>query len=545
MGTKQPEAIRTIPEELFLNPAELFRHLFLNLFIDEVRTATLARLDHEQTKDPSCNPNNWTITSHELEIYFAIRTLRVIYGSEGCDYRNFIQNFPKIIRPVIENQRFPPKLPAKFLKMSVHKFDFISRFLDLGERNLVCKLDSHTKSPVLRNNEPVMIHDLAKKFVSFEDKIFKNFQKFKRPNDLVLCVDECMRPSNSKQDQLQVYCPMKPHKYGHKHFLLVDSSGYIYTILTLLPSQFRQWSNQTEFFAKLIPKKFHDRGYNLVCDNYFHTIYSAKYLLNLGISTVCTFRSLRLQKTMGKTQVQALTKKQKPSDFKRQVRVFQCEVPNSRYKIFTYFYWDKKTQDNPTVFLSSLPLKHNASDQLDVPNHSIELGHKKPSVKLYYDSNMGFVDACDRSINKYSIARNYSKGRWIRRYVDTMFDMGLNNSFAIYLEYWEKKLDSDQISDRLKHAIITGKAHIVFMTEVAIGLLTDNSVVSLPSLLLSPFTGPFNSVKSLLTKSRCQCQISKCKSRSRYKCNECKKAYCDEHSTRICRVCFQNACPAN
>ena len=85
--------------------------------------------------------------------------------------------------------------------------------------------------------------------------------------------------------------------------------------------------------------------------------------------------------------------------------------------------------------MSTLPVKHNAIEESDVPNHSIEFGDKKPSVKLYYDTNMGFVDQVDRSISKYSIARSYKRGRWIRRYIDTSFDIGLNNTFALYNEF--------------------------------------------------------------------------------------------------------------
>ena len=152
---------------------------------------------------------------------------------------------------------------------------------------------------------------------------------------------------------------------------------------------------------------------------------------------------------------------------------------------------------------------------------------------------MGYVDSCDRSINKYSIARNYSHARWIRRYIDSFYDFGLNNTFALYYEYWSSKLDSTEISDELRQAILARKSHKYFITQVAIGLLTDREHVSLPSLVIAPFRTAFNSVKNLLT-SRARCKMSKCNCVTKYRCNECKKAYCDDHSTRICRVCYEN-----
>ena len=157
---------------------------------------------------------------------------------------------------------------------------------------------------------------------------------------------------------------------------------------------------------------------------------------------------------------------------------------------------------------------HNAASKFDVPNHSVTLGDLKPSVKLYYDGSMGHVDTVDQSISRYSIARSYSRGHWIRRYFDTFFDFGLNNSFALYLDYWKKRVDSDRISPDLQEAIRAEKARKLFISQVAIELLTDHSSVSLPSMIASPFSNAFNSIKSLIS-TRVRCKMSRsCKGKS-------------------------------
>ena len=57
---------------------------------------------------------------------------------------------------------------------------------------------------------------------------------------------------------------------------------------------------------------------------------------------------------------------------------------------------------------------------------------------------------------------------------------------------------------------------------------TEHSKVSLPSMIFDLF----NSIKSLRS-TKARCKISKCKGFSTLRCNQCRKAFCDDHSTRI------------
>ena len=154
---------------------------------------------------------------------------------------------------------------------------------------------------------------------------------------------------------------------------------------------------------------------------------------------------------------------------------------------------------------------------------------------------MGFEDQVDRFISKYSFARSYKRGRWIRRYIDTSFDLGLNNAFALYNEFWESSLGSNQISDKLAKIMKAGKLRKYFICQVALGLVADKSATSLPSMLVPRFTGAFRSIKSLST-TLLRCKMGKCKSRTRFNCCECNKSYCEEHSTRMCQNCYEKKC---
>ena len=80
------------------------------------------------------------------------------------------------------------------------------------------------------------------------------------------------------------------------------------------------------FLSKLIPPKFQNREYNLVRYNYSNKLGSTVYRSNIGIST--------------KKSVSALTKKQKPSEFKRKIRVFKHKCSQNQSRVITYFYSD-------------------------------------------------------------------------------------------------------------------------------------------------------------------------------------------------------------
>ena len=91
-----------------------------------------------------------------------------------------------------------------------------------------------------------------------------------------------------------------------------------------------------------------------------------------------------------------------------------------------------------------------------------------------------------------------------------------------------------------KNTPFLGQTAVGFVKQdVTFGQLTDHSTVSLRSTIVKPFRTAFNSVKKLVS-TRARCKTSKCQSVTQGRCNECKKAYCDNHSTKICHVCYEN-----
>ena len=51
-GTKRQEPIQPISDELYDNPINFFRFIFLDFYCEEVLKATLARLGQKITTDP-------------------------------------------------------------------------------------------------------------------------------------------------------------------------------------------------------------------------------------------------------------------------------------------------------------------------------------------------------------------------------------------------------------------------------------------------------------------------------------------------------------
>lgn len=422
--------------------------------------------------------------------------------------------------------------------MPYDKFDFISNFIDIGKRRLTAKIDPKTKQPIIRNNETVLIHDLNYKFVNFENQLSKLFQKYRRPSEKILAIDECMRQSYSKKDQLQVFMPGKPIKYGQKHFLMADKAKYVYVVMTQLPGQFRNWSNMTEFFQKIVPSTFFNKGYTIVTDNYFHVLDSVLYLMFNGIDTVCTMRSIRLAKSFGANLLKTLVQKQKPANFERLIRRYEASLPSSAQRLSVFFFHDKSTQAHPTVFLSTNADRHNRKNENEVKNISIKLGNAgKPNVKLFYDQSMGYVDSVDRSLTQYSISRAYGSGRPIRRYMDTVYDLCMHNTYVLFYEYWSKKLNDEDMPENFKKAFKGRRFHNFMYAQTAIGLLKDETYIELPTLPNN--RQGFKPQTETNFEKRKRCKTSKCKKATKAKCCNCSKTFCENHSARLCQTCYE------
>ena len=201
------------------------------------------------------------------------------------------------------------------IHLSKHKFDYLSKVLDLGRNLKVPKRDKKGDVCLKANGDVCEVYDLQVKFGYCESTINKISQTYKSPN-MVVALDETLRVSHSSLDQLRTFMPGKNPKFGQKSFTIADSDYYIHSNWSVLPSQFSYWGKGVENMIKFIfPVQFYNRSIMLVADNYFITCQLTHFLACYHTSILATMRLNRIKKCLTDDQYNYCTKKKFAKNF--------------------------------------------------------------------------------------------------------------------------------------------------------------------------------------------------------------------------------------
>lgn len=126
-------------------------------------------------------------------------------------------------------------------------------------------------------------------------KIFvENCVKHYNPGPYI-CVDEQLFPSRARCPFTQ-YISSKPDKFGIKFWLLADvDSKYMLNAAPYTGADETRPANvqMGEHIVWNLTKPFHNKGYNVTCDNFFTSISLAKRLLSANTTILGTTRSNR------------------------------------------------------------------------------------------------------------------------------------------------------------------------------------------------------------------------------------------------------------
>ena len=151
---------------------------------------------------------------------------------------------------------------------------------------------------------------------------------------------------------------------------------------------------------------------------------------------------------------------------------------------------------------------------------------------------MGAVDSLDQQLRYFTIFRKYQNGRWIRRLIDSWFDLIVHNC-KILNKIHLKHFGDDEMIKLIKNGRFARYFHI----QLALGLVDSG----LDETVNNGFT-PGQFIPWIVAKlsKRKYCQSS-AHTRSvsadrgpqtRFECSVCKMAVCGDCGAVICRTCF-------
>ena len=495
-------------------------YLYRKAFFQHIFESTNARI---REKVP--NPDDVLVTIDELIEYQALNHLST-------------SNFLKPVHMPIDiwfkniNHLAKPLIGDKYdldIKMSYKRFNFISKYIDTGEKVLVDKMVKKgsrlVKCTKPNSSEPIKIYDMNKKVDGLINNLNTVFLRYKNPEDRYLTLDESFRKSFSTKDQMRTFMPTKPDKYGQKYQSLVDSDTFVHFFQFDHNAQFSNWNGTSGLLDFMIPDKYKNRGITLCCDNYYFTFDNLKMLHSQGISAFGTFRKNRVGKVMGQSLVGTLTRKMKKRDFHRKIDIYETrlnpDIHGQDQFIQFCFFWDRI--DKVILFGLNDP-------RLFGPDHKskILIGPEKPDVVLCYNEKKAFVDEVDRMMTQFTSVRPYRNGRCIRRFICNCWDFALNNAYILFRNHYKHNAnESSKYSKLLKNR----KLRSVFYYDLLFGLIGFKRVV--PDLSPNiPNCGPLPKDKI------CDFKPHDKRTRTRYICVKCAKHVCKSHSVPVCHACY-------
>ena len=516
-------SLSIIPSQHFENPSKLILYLYKKPFFEHILNSTNNRI-----KEKVQNPDNRLVSIEELFEYQALNHLATssFLKPAHMSIEKWFKNVNYLAKPLIgENVDLD-------LKMSYERFNFISKYIDTGEKVLVDKMVKGPGNRLVKctrpnSSEPIKIYDMNKKVDGLINNLNGVVLRFKNPDDRFLTLDESFRKSFSKMDRMRTFMPGKPDKYGHKYQSLVDSDTYVHFFQFEHSAQFSNWTGTSDLLEYMIPDQYRNRGITLCCDNFYFTFDNLKLLHSHGISAFGTFRKNRMGKVMGHSLVNTLTKKMKKREFQRKIDIFECRLNPNLYGqdqfIQFCFFWDRL--DKVILFGLNDPRLFNTDDGSH--KSKILVGSEKPNIVLCYNEKKAFVDEVDRMMTQYTSVRPYRNGRCIRRFICNCWDFALNNAYILFRNHY--KHTSNQNSKYAK-LLKNRKLRTAFYYELLFGLIGFKRVV--PDMEPNvPFCGPF--------KVRyCDFRPHDKRTRTQFICAKCSKNVCKSHSVPICHDCY-------
>ena len=511
-----------IPRQHFETPSKLVLYLYRTAFFEHILESTNNRI---REKVP--NPDDHLVTIEELFEYQALNHLATssFLKPDHMPIEKWFKNVNYFAKPLIG------KKVDLDIKMVYSRFNFISKYIDTGEKVMVDKMvkkgNRLVKCTKPNSSEPIKIYDMNKKVDGLVNNLNSVFLKFKNPVDRFLTLDESFRKSFSPLDRMRTFMPNKPDKYGQKYQSLVDSDTFVHFFQFDHNAQFSNWKGTSGLLEYMLPEQYRNRGITLCCDNFYFTFENLKLLHSHGISAFGTFRKNRIGKAMGTTLVNTLTKKMKKRDFQRKIDIYECrlnpEVYGQDQFIQFCFFWDRL--DKVILFGLNDPRLFGGN------HHSqILIGSQKPDIVKCYNEKKAYVDEVDRMMSAYTSVRPYRNGRCIRRFIHNCWDFALNNAFILFRKHYEHpSTENSKYSKLLKDR----KLRSVFYYDLLFGLIGFKKVV--PDIEPSevPNCGPFPDKDCDFT-SPAQAK----RHRTRFVCVKCSKHVCKSHSVPVCHGCY-------
>ncbi|UYV69043.1 hypothetical protein LAZ67_6002162 [Cordylochernes scorpioides] len=243
-------------------------------------------------------------------------------------------------------------------------------------------------------------------------------------------------------------------------------------------------------FRLLERSKLLDKGYHLICDNFYTSVEMANDLYKRHTHLTGTLRRNRKY-------------------FPEGIKVKRIGVGERiyRYKepVLLLSWREKKSQTSPVLLLSTYA---GVSTQLEKTSSGKE--KNLPKIVKHYNSGKGGVDLCDQMMNMYQDERKSLK--WWRKVFISMSHRTLLNAYIIYRQNTDKPLDRYDFQK-------------VLITE----LTKDYAKRKEIKYIKRPMSST-HSLERLPEKKERQCVVCTPKlgrkKRTRYQCISCDKGVC-------------------
>ena len=247
-------------------------------------------------------------------------------------------------------------------------------------------------------------------------------------------MDEQQLPCKARCKFIQ-YMANKPDKFCLKFWLAVDvENKYLFNRFSYLGKGDTRSSDMpvlTDVVLKLMTPLF-QRGYNVMCDNYFTSFGFALKLVEKKCSLVGTFFQNR---------------REVPEECKKKKKLHETKV--FRYDgqtAITLTSYQCKAAKN-VAFLSSL--------HPDILVSSDENPKKKPDSVLYYNKTKVGVDLYDQMTRLYSVKTGTK--RWPVHVFYNVVDMTIINSWILYKQVCQSSISRIEFIQRVAEEL-TGSA---------------------------------------------------------------------------------------
>lgn len=392
-------------------------------------------------------------------------------------------------------------LPIYRATMSLHRFNFISRFIRFD--------DQRTRSERQKTDKAAPISDI---WIMFNDRL----KHLYTPRSTIT-VDEQLFPYRGNTRFTQ-YIPSKPAKYGLKVWWACDASnsyplkGILYTGRE---QNMPRDSNQGERILRELTYTFASSGRTIIADNFFTTLEGVRNLKHSGLAYVGT---LRKNKRCVPTEM-----------LPNRNRDINSSLFGFHDGISLISYVPKRNKS--VLLLSSV----HYDDETSGPAN-------KPQAILFYNKNKCGVDVMDQMLGTYSCKRRTR--RWPLAFFYNILDIA---ALAAYILHYEMNGKSKANGRRL---FIHSVANELVGPQIMDRMQNPNVIKHFsPRSGIESFLGYAVFFKSSSTEAipstsdkKRSCKMcwenDKLQRKTRFLCKECQNSVCLQHSKQY-QKCFQ------